>query len=177
MKAANDFRHYHFLNSLIETGPQIDRPFLSESIVKAINFHAIVGLHHFAGQYRTFPVEVADRGFPEHYRVAALMDDLVNLLNYQWQSQSAVELSAFAMWQVTNIHPFRNGNGRTARAVCYFILCVKSGGLLPGKTTLPEMLRTEARDEYISSLQQADKGDLVPLTTLVQRLLNQQLKE
>ena len=147
---------------------------LSHSIIKAINFHAIAGLHDTAGVYRPCDVVVGTHEPPPPYRVQALMDDCVNVINWSWQSADAVTLAARALWQVNFIHPFINGNGRTARAVCYFILCVKSGGLLPGTTILPELLRSN-RDPYVAALKAADGGDLKSLVSLVKSLLETQL--
>ncbi len=143
LAASNSARHYSFLNSMITAAMEIKRPMLFQSIIKAINFHAIVGLHHEAGQYRTQPVYVGDHNPPVHNSVPALMDDFVNLVNRYWEATDPLALSAFALWRINHIHPFVNGNGRTARAVCYFILCVKAGGLLPGKT---EVVRVDWTD-------------------------------
>jgi Fic family protein len=55
------------------------------------------------------------------------------------------------------IHPFVEGNGRTARAVCYFLLCVRSGALLHGRKIVPERIR-ETRDEYERALKAADRA-------------------
>lgn len=49
------------------------------------------------------------------------------------------------------------GNGRTARAACYFLLCVRSGFLLPGKKTVPERIRENRRD-YEAALLAADRA-------------------
>lgn len=61
------------------------------------------------------------------------------------------------------IHPFIEGNGRTARAACYYLLCVRTGSLLPGRKILPERIR-ESRGGYETALKAADeaweKGDL-----------------
>ena len=104
------------------------------------------------------------------------MEDLVNGVNWNWQSSTPTRLAAYALWEVNHIHPFVNGNGRTARAVCYYILCMKFGRLLPGKVTLPEFLRVEPnRTLYYSALTEADKGDLSQLDTLIMRLLREQI--
>ncbi len=176
VSASNSIRHYDFLYSMIQAAIAIKRPLLSQYIIKAINFHAIAGLHHEAGEYRSYAVTVGSHDPPLHYRVKPLMDDFVNVVNWRWQSSDATELAAYALWRINYIHPFVNGNGRTARAVCYFILCVKSGGLLPGKTILPEMLRTDpARRTYVDSLQEADNGDLDLLVTLIRTLITRQI--
>ena len=155
VKAGNDIRHYDFLCSMIEAALAIERPLVSQAIIKAINFHAIAGLHHHAGEYRSIGVRVGEYSAPHHTRVRPLMDDFVNVVNWKWAQTKAVELASFALWRLNHIHPFINGNGRTARAVCYFILCAKSGGLLPGRKTVPELLR-ERRGEYVDALRAAD---------------------
>lgn len=179
MASANDDRHYGFMFSAVQAAVTLGRPLLSQSLIKAINFHAIVGLHHEAGQYRSHEVSVGTYSPPPRFRVEPLMDDLVNELNWRWQSASAVELAAYALWRINSIHPFVNGNGRTARAVCYFILCVKLGGLLPGRTIFPERLRQEPMRSnlYVPFLQRADQGDFVPLTNLIRALFVEQIND
>ena len=60
------------------------------------------------------------------------------------------------------------------------MLCVKSGGWIPGEPILPELIR-QNRNEYVSALQHAhrtfDAGglDLAPLHGLISRLLDQQV--
>ena len=176
VKAENDVRHYDFLCSMVRAALAIERPFLSQAIIKAINFHAIAGLHHDAGEYRPVNVKVGCYKAPHHTRVTPLMNDFVNVVNLKWEATEAVSLAAFALWQINHIHPFVNGNGRTARAVCYFILCVKSNGLLPGETILPERLKAE-RKRYIAALKAADKSNLALLTELVRELILAQLDE
>ena len=176
VKAANDLRHYDFLYSMIRAALEIERPLLSQAIIKAINFHAIAGLHYDAGEYRSVGVKAGDYEAPHHTRVKALMDDFVNVVNLQWLSADTVGLASFALWRLNHIHPFVNGNGRTARAVCYFILCVKSGGLLPGTMIVPEKLKAR-RQEYLQALRKADEGDLNALTELVRKLTLQQIED
>ncbi len=180
---SNRYRHYDFLLSMIQAALDIQRPFISQSMIKAINFHAIVGLHHFAGAYRPCAVKVRNpEGHivfkpPEWFRVQPMMDDLTNTVNWHWQAADPVGLTAFVLWKINHIHPFINGNGRTARAVCYFTLCVKSGGLLPGKRILPELLRQdEFQKPYQLALREADSGSLKKLIELIRQLLATQLQ-
>ena len=106
------------------------------------------------------------------------MKKLVFYINEQWPIQDAVPLAAYALWRINQIHPFINGNGRTARAVCYFILCVKLGGPLPGSPIVPEILRAkDIHPQYICALQEADGGDLGPLTKLVEQVLTLQIQD
>ena len=71
--ASNNAGHYDFLLSMVQAAIDSNKPWLSESLIKAINFHAIVALHDQAGQYRSVPVQVGDHYFPpEPYRVQSL---------------------------------------------------------------------------------------------------------
>ena len=181
LEVSNGNRQYDFLHSIVLASLAMGRPFLSQHIIKAFNFQAITCLHINAGEYRPCPVSVGAHAGPEHYRVPALMDDFVNVVNRNWDQTDAVALATFVLWRLNNIHPFINGNGRTARASCYFVLCVKSGGLLPGQTILPELIRRN-RQEHIDALQHAHETfaatgdpDLAPLHAILTRLIDEQI--
>lgn len=158
----------------------MQRPFLSATILKALNFHAIGCLHTNAGEFRPCQVYVGPHTPPQHYRVEALVEDMVNMVNRLWEAMDPVVLAAYTLWRLNHIHPFINGNGRTARAACYFVLCVKLGGWLPGTTILPELIKRE-RDRYVEALRNVDASlatptlDLSPLHTLLGELLNEQI--
>ena len=176
----NGNRQYDFLRSVVGASLAVGRPFLSAQVLKALNFQAIVCLHAYAGEYRPCQVTVGQHQPPPHYRVEALMDDFVNSVNRDWESTDPVALAAFVLWRLNWIHPFINGNGRTARAGCYFVLCVKAQQWLPGTTILPELIRRE-RVRYEAGLQQADNSavagglDLSLLHALLSELLNEQI--
>lgn len=185
MEAANGSRQYSFLASIIRTSLDVERAFLSSTVIKALNFHAIACMHTNAGEYRPCPVRimtgnVVNHEPPEHFRVGALMDDFVNTVNRQWDQTDSVVLAAFVLWRINYIHPFINGNGRSARAACYFVLCLKLGGMLPGETLLPELLR-QNRPRYVAALAAVDASaiagalDLTPLVVLMNELLAVQL--
>ncbi|MGE0768966.1 MAG: Fic family protein [Hyphomicrobiaceae bacterium] len=181
MAIANGNRHYDFLRSVVLAAVASGKPFISHNIIKALNYHAIVCLHTNPGEYRPWLVQVGDDFKPvQHFRVPDLMDDFINTVNVSLSSQDAVGLSAYVLWRLNHIHPFNNGNGRTARAACYFILCVTSGGWLRGAPILPELL-VQNRDEYVAALKAADASlpsggvDLADLHALLVRLLQQQM--
>ena len=180
MEISNGARQYDFLRSIVTAAINVGRPFLSAQILKALNFQAIAYLHTNAKEYRPCQVVVGTHKPPEHYRVDALMDDFINQVNRAWETTDIVVLSTFVLWRMNYIHPFINGNGRTARAACYFVLCVKANGWLPGKMILPELIRRE-RDAYIEALADADKSfhdgnlDLTKLHQLVAKLLEEQI--
>jgi Fic family protein len=108
------------------------------------------------------------------------MEDFVNSVNRYWENADPVALAAFVLWRLNHIHPFINGNGRTARAACYFILCVKIGGWLPGKVILPDLIHRD-RDEYVEALKQVDESvkygmlDVRPLHEFLSIRLEEQI--
>ena len=181
LEISNGNRQYDFLNSIALASLAMGRPFLSQHIIQAFNFQAITCLHIKAGEYRPCPVTVGVHTPPDFYRVPALMDDFVNMVNRNWDQTDAVALATYVLWRLNNIHPFINGNGRTARAACYYVLCVKAGGLLEGDTILPELIRKN-RQEHIVALQHAHESfaatgdpDLAPLHAIITRLIDEQI--
>lgn len=182
---SNGDRQFSFLQSIVNAAIQSGQPFISRTILQALNFHAIACLHTNAGEYRPCSVHVphpdpADNFVaPAHYRVNALMDQFVNVVNTNLQGSDPVNLAAFVLWRLCAIHPFINGNGRTARAAAYFIICVRAGGWLPGKENMVTLLKQHA--DYTSALKHADASasagnlDLGPLNAVVHYCLTQQL--
>ena len=176
LKTENYRRYYDFMNSMIGVALSTGQSGLSQSFIKNLNCHAIAGLHEEAGQYRSGPVIVGnDYRPPASGYVPMLMEEFTNTINYYWETADPLPLSTFALWRITNIHPFVNGNGRTARAVFYFILCAKSGGFLPQGSKLLEIIHTEPnRNRYVEALKKVDANDgkdLSPLITLVAELI------
>ncbi len=80
LEIANGARQYDFLRSIVSAALAVNRPFLSEHLLKALNFQAIVCLHTNAGEYRPCRVTVGAYEPPAHYLVDALMEDLVNTI-------------------------------------------------------------------------------------------------
>ena len=72
------------------------------------------------------------------------------------------------------------GNGRTARAASYLVLCAKLGHSLPGTQSIPEQI-TSNKEPYYSALDAADLAssrgalDVGLMEELLERLLAEQL--
>ena len=180
LEIENAERQFTFMKSVLAASISMGRPFLSQHVIKAFNYHAITCLHISAGEYRPCDVVVGQHRPPPPFRVNALMDDFVNQVNRHWEATDPVFLATFVLWKLNNIHPFINGNGRTARTACYYVLCLKNGGLIPGAITLPELIKRE-REKYCEHLQNAHdtsktgEADLAPLHGLVSDLLLEQI--
>lgn len=84
------------------------------------------------------------------------MDQFISVIHENWDVMGhPTLLPAYALWRMNWIHPFIEGNGRTARAACYYLICLRHGALLPGQKTVPERIR-ENRAPYYAALQAAD---------------------
>jgi len=176
MAIANGDRQFSFLQSIVLAALSSNQHFLSDTILKALNFHAIACLHTSAGIYRPCQVEVGSYRPPPEFQVPGLMENFINRVNRAWETADPGNLAAFILWRLNHIHPFVNGNGRTARAAAYFALCVKLGGWLPGTPNLPARLKNHDC-EYLAAIKAADGSfdagtlDLSELHSLIARLL------
>jgi Fic family protein len=111
------------------------------------------------------------------------MDRFFSLIHENWTVvDHPTYIPAYALWRLNWIHPFVEGNGRTARAACYYLLCLKHGSLLPGKKIVPERIK-ESRLRYEDGLRAADEAwhngqlDVGELATYLADLLKDQLAE
>ena len=90
--------------------------------------------------------------------------------------------AGYALWRINWIHPFDDGNGRTARAVAYLLLCARLHQELSGETTLIERLLFH-KIRYWRALDAADaacedgKVDVSVLVALLDELLQAQLSD
>lgn len=188
-------RQYSFLKSLVDASVGLERDMISFEIIRALNYHAISCLHATAGEFRRCKVTVGeDFKPPPHHQVQSLMHMFVDEVNRKWDKVDPIFLATFVLWKLNYIHPFVNGNGRTARAACYFVLCMRLGRWLEGDPILPELIRRH-RDEYVEALAYAttqyrkaseDEKEgaqvedeerphpLLPLHTLLTRLIEEQ---
>lgn len=184
LSAENLLRQYDFLRSVVKAAVALDRPMLSLEVVKALNYHAIAALHPYAGVFRPCYVQVGqgENAYvpPQYFQVPAQMEMFVDEVNRKWDTVDPVILCAYVLWKLNSIHPFVNGNGRTARAAAYYVLCLKVGGLLPGDPILPALIK-ENRQEYVEALKSADASlksgslNLGVLHAFLLRLLQQQI--
>lgn len=179
---ANLDRQYGFLRSLVDASVKLNRPMLSHEVIKALNYHAIACLHSSCGVWRPCEVTVGsgENVFhpPPSWSVPGLMNMFVDEVNRFWAETDPVFLAAYVLWRLNHVHPFVNGNGRTARVTCFFVLCLRVGGWIDMDVLLPELIRAN-RPEYVAALKHADvtivdgKRDFGPLHAMLTRLLDE----
>jgi Fic family protein len=179
----NLLRQYDLLTNCIEIGLKKGIESFDKYTLWALNYAAVANISQFGGRYREDPIYVGNHCPPHFKEVPNLMDRSLSLIHENWEiGDHPTWLAAFALWRLNWIHPFVEGNGRTARAACYYLLCLKHGQLLPGSKIVPERIR-ENRAPYYAALQAADvaweQGDfgLRPLANYLSDLLKQQLAE
>jgi hypothetical protein len=138
------------------------------------------------GQYRNMEVQV-EKGDevvhvpPKWPHVKGAMQNFFRELSSVWSSGDALDVAAYALWRVNWIHPFRNGNGRTARAFSYACLSLKLRAVLPGRTTVIDEIMLD-RERYELCLRAADEEwdknrvpNLAPMKEFLDSLLQKQI--
>ena len=114
------------------------------------------------GQYKTQPNHVRTatgelHRFAEPEETPPLMEEWTRDFRRDLK-RSAYPLPLFlaeSHWSFIHIHPFDDGNGRTARLLANYALLRNN---LP-----PIVIKSDDRDRYISGLQNADLGRILPL--------------
>jgi Fic family protein len=175
-------RQYELLTNCIEIGLIKGPNSFDKFLLWALNHVAVANVSQFGGRFRREPIYVGSHR-PPHFRdVDDWMDRFISTVQENWYIWTPTELAAYGLWRLNWIHPFIEGNGRTARATCYFLLCVRSGALLPGRTIVPERIRN-SRGDYQAALKAADdaweNGDLdfTEMESYLAGLLQAQLTE
>ncbi len=118
------------------------------------------------GQYKTSPNHVKTKTgeifrFATPEETPAMMSDLLEWFRKKSENNDANPflIAAEFHYRFIRIHPFDDGNGRTARILMNFVL-LRSG--YP-----PVVIKTEDKQKYLSVLQQADSGELKPLVDFI----------
>lgn len=168
---------------LIDDVARGGRPFrLRTSMILDLHRIALDGLSSYAGNFRPADVSIGQSKHkpPAAHLVPGLIDEMCDYVMDHFESAQALHLCAYVMWRLNWIHPFTDGNGRTSRALAYFVLCAKIGYRLPGQETLPEQIATD-KSPYYAALEKADehwasgKLDLTDMETLLDQCLAKQL--
>ncbi len=179
----NLLRQYDLLSNCIDIGVVKGIEAFDKYTLWALNHTAVANIAQFGGRYREGPIYVGNHIPPPYEQIPNLMDQMFSIVHENWEiATQPTALAAYVLWRLNWIHPFVEGNGRTARAACYYLICMRYGGPVPGKKTVPERIR-EDRQPYYDALKVADRGwasghyDLADLSTYLMRLLREQLAD
>ncbi len=150
-------RQYELLTNCIEIGLLKGAIAFDKYLLWALNHVAVANISQFGGRFRREPIYVGQHKPPHFNDVDDWMDRFISTVQENWYVWSPTELAAYGLWRLNRIHPFIEVNGRTARAACYYLLCVRSGALLYGRKIIPERIR-DTREDYEKALTAADSA-------------------
>lgn len=140
---------------------------ISEGFIREMHKIVVSGLKKDGsktpGKFRTENVTIQNSSHipPEHPAVPGLVQELVEYATEPSSSKLDIIKIAIAHHRFTAIHPFDNGNGRTARLLTYAMLA-KAGFIDDHGFRLlnPASIFCIDRKEYFRQLSNADKGTL-----------------
>ena len=143
---------------------------LVESDIFAIHALVLENIEsEFAGRYRNGQVRILGANFipPNALKVGALMKDLVRFANSNPESLELVELVTVFHHKFVWIHPFFDGNGRTARLLMnlWFMRCGYP----------PAIILKNNRKQYYRSLNLANNGNYEPFVLLIAQAMERTL--
>jgi Fic family protein len=187
-EARNGLLQFDEVIRLIEQSAPVQRIEFTPHLIAELNRLAIQGIRRSAGEFRSVPVSISGTSHkpPHHDDVPALVKAMCLYANNHWLSSKgdladALHISAYLMWRVNWIHPFRDGNGRTSRAVSYLALSTRLGLLLPGTPTIADQI-VDFKEPYYKAIDAADSAwkagilDVNAMERLIERLLAIQLR-
>lgn len=147
---------------------------LNQAVILGLHHKALEGIHPLAGTYRNSAVFIGKSKHipPPHVEVPDHVVGMCGYVNRYWEERNAIHLAAYVLWRMNWIHPFADGNGRTARVVSYVVLNTKLNSLLPGAPTIPDQIAAD-KEPYYSALEKSDdswKRDILALSDMEQML-------
>jgi Fic family protein len=155
---ANALRADEFVLNGHESGAEFSLGFIRE-----INHLVLQEVGRTAGEIRKEEVAIAGAQFvpPAPLDLTPLLTEFVERYNDESVYQHPIVQAAWAHHQLSYIHPFLDGNGRTARLVQDFALLQRG--------MFPIGVPSSQRDEYYNALQQADAGKWDDIVSLLAR--------
>jgi Fic family protein len=122
-----------------------------------------------AGKYRTGQVRVAGATFmpPPAEKIQSTISELLQTLSQNPDELRPIELAAFFHHKFVYIHPFLDGNGRTARLLMNVIL-MRSG------YPFTVLLKVD-RPKYLRALSEADNRNLIPFANFIANCVERSL--
>jgi Fic family protein len=145
LEAKNHALAFDFVNTLKNK----TRTEIAENDILKIHSYILSGIDDVnAGRYRNVSVRVAGSNvvFPNSVKVSELMKNYLNWLTSN-NTDHPIKIASDAHLKLVTIHPFVDGNGRTARLLMNLIL-LQNG--FPSA-----IIKNEDRLEYINSIEKA----------------------
>ncbi|MFZ4405521.1 MAG: Fic family protein [Pseudobdellovibrionaceae bacterium] len=151
LEAKNHNEAVHFLYELVEHDKKHT---VSEQLIRSLQHLIIKEIEDSdAGRYRQGSVRITGSSHkpPDAFKIPKLMEDLTAWIKKNTKKLHPVQLAALAHHKLVNIHPFTDGNGRTARLFMNLILMQKGYPMV--------VILKNDRQKYYRALEKADKGN------------------
>ncbi|MFZ3230561.1 MAG: Fic family protein [Pseudobdellovibrio sp.] len=148
LEAKNHNEAVHFLYELVEHNKKHT---ISEQLIRSLQHIIIKDIEdNDAGRYRQGNVLITGSSHkpPDAFKIPKLMEELTNWIKKKSEKLHPVELASLAHHKLVHIHPFTDGNGRTARLFMNLILMQKGYPMV--------IILKNDRQKYYRSLEKAD---------------------
>jgi Fic family protein len=165
LEAKNHPAAMAFVEDLVAAKTEMD-----EGVVLRLHRLMLSGVVEDAGMYRTGTVRIAGAAFmpPPSSEVASNMGELLAWLKENPDELTPIELAAVFHHRFVQIHPFTEGNGRTARLLLNAVL-MKFG------YPFIVIVSVHDRSKYLRTLMEADLGDASAFVNFVGRCVERTL--
>ncbi len=143
---------------------------ISEKLIKKLNELVLDKIYEDErGRYRTTNVRIlgAIKSPPQAEKVPKLMNNFIEYITKNPDGLNTIEMAAVMHYKFVEIHPFSDGNGRTARLVMNLFL-MKHG------YPITIVLKND-RKKYYQTLKEADKGNIRPFMDFIGYCINRSL--
>ena len=168
LEAVNHAKALEFIKTL--ASQRKSHQFITEKDIKAIHKIILTGIDdQWAGKYRQTEVFIkgADVEFPSAHKVPYIMTEFIQWLEDQ-QEEHPVRVASNAHFKFVSIHPFIDGNGRTARLLMNLILAINSYPMA--------VIRNEERIRYLEVVNLGQtQNDLKSFYSLIEESVERSL--
>lgn len=164
-EAINHQKAFELLETFVKEKRQV-----TEDTVRRIHHAILLGIDdEYAGRYRNVNVRIvgAVKSPPRFEKVPQKMREYVDYVSQNPERLNDVELTAAAHYRLVEIHPFSDGNGRTARLLMNLLL-MRHG------YPVTMVLKVDRR-AYYDRLKKADQGNIKPFTDFIGRSVERSL--
>lgn len=162
--------HNKALEFLYELVQQDSRSTLSEHLIRTLHQLVVQKTdEEYAGKYRTSNVFIGGADYipPDALQVPVEMKNVMVWFTKTKKRLHIIELSALLHHKLVYIHPFFDGNGRTARLTMNIVL-MRAG------YPLAVILKND-RKKYYQALSKADKGNYISFVRFIAQAVERSL--
>ena len=165
LEAKNHPEAIKFVEKLVET-----RSELTEDVILQVHKLIMSNVVEDAGHYRTMGVRITGASFmpPPSLEIRPRMNELLKWLRENPDEHTPIELAAVFHHRFVQIHPFLEGNGRTARLLMNAILMKNGYPFIAIVSNLD-------RPKYLKTLMEADLGNTTAFVNFIARCVERTL--